>query len=231
VNDTPSLVDRFFWPAVIMATLVLGGFVTVVYKTVTRTSTSIAAVNALPAEPEKIAPAKVLEVSLPAPEPIKSETTAVVAALKFQSEFAVPEVASAKADFEIAPQPKQKSSDDDSPYVVPSNKPFISSSDFGAPKAQPQPKKPLKPAPPVPAPSAVATPKTVTPPAMVKPVPPVVSKPLSALPVPHTPIYVLKDGRKIPAIKVVDLGESYGLKSASGQIVTVLKDDVINIEK
>lgn len=44
-------------------------------------------------------------------------------------------------------------------------------------------------------------------------------------------VYCLKDGREISAVKVVDLGDSYGLKDDAGKLTTVKKTEVWDIRE
>lgn len=221
MNESPSLIDRFFWPATALAVLALGGFATVVYKTLTRPPPQIAAARTVaPAVPKKVLTAEqaaAMDALRAEAEQDKQTSNAAgsvaIAALPVVVETAVP-----KAEME-----------EESPYVVPANKPFITREGFeqqaakmeaarkAAAKLKPKPAAVVKPA----ATPAAATPSTV---AATKP-----ASPPAMLGVVRPHIYVTKDGRRIAVLKTVDLGDSYGLKTAAGQILTISKDDITEI--
>jgi hypothetical protein len=123
---------------------------------------------------------------------------------------------------------------EEDPYIViPTNKPFITRDDFGK-KFQPQ-KKVKKPAtPPPPPPSFFKTPPASSPAAATN------TPAKAAAPKPRTDVFtlldnrrilVLTDGRKITALSIVDLGDTYGIKSADRQTMMVKKDDVSRIDR
>jgi hypothetical protein len=219
-----SLTDRLFWPTVAFATLALGGFgyfaatklfraapPTVAWAPLDRVSRSHST-----SETESAAPAGV-EVAL------------VTEAAPAEGPAAVEEPAPAGPTAADA-------MDAEDPYKVPTHKPFIDAQTF-AKKAPPRPVAPPK----KPVVAAKGTPGKATPVAMTKPAAPAAPAakvPLSsdikvpAIPAaPAPPTYVMNDGRRIAAVKVVDLGEFWGLKTPSGQIVSVRKEDVKEIAR
>ncbi len=42
-------------------------------------------------------------------------------------------------------------------------------------------------------------------------------------------IYVLRDGRRIPTVSTVDLGDSYGVKDLNSSYITIPKADVSEV--
>lgn len=216
--EQPTLAERLFWPAICLAVLGLGGVGMIGHKIVSRHSAPAAIAAAK-------APARTTKSSEAVPPDEMNAAPALEAPSPSESESELP--AAAEAPQAVLAAAPASAMDEDSPYVVPAGKPFISRETFAPP---PKPKAPKK--------AAVAAPKT--PPAVKPPArAPATAKsdakknssPPPAIGIPKTPVYIMRDGRKIPAIKVVDLGDSYGLKSASGQIITVLKADVSEIQK
>jgi len=213
-----SLTDRLFWPTVAFATLALGAF------------GYFAATKLFRPAPPTVAWAPLDRVSRSSPQPTST------------TESAAPTSVEVSVVAESTPAPVEEAApagptaadamDAEDPYKVPNHKPFIDSQTF-AKKAPPRPVAPPK----KPVVAAKGTPAV----AMTKPTAPAtpaVKVPLSsdikvpAIPVtPGPPTYVMNDGRRIPAVKVVDMGEFWGLKMQSGQIVSVRKEDVKEIAR
>lgn len=214
LSDT-SLNDRLFWPAVAFAVLALGGFG---YFAATKMFRSAPAAGAY-SDPETSAKVKKIETSATTAD--APSTQAVAAALEARGE----ETESASAE-PAAPMAKAEDMED-GPYVLPDRAPVLSADTFKrpappkAPPKRPAPKAPVTPvAAKAPATTAVAG-KTDL---MKAPAIPLI-------PTPRYPTYVMNDGRRIPAAKVVDMGEFWGLKTAAGQIVSVRKEDVKVVER
>lgn len=194
MSDTFS--DKLFWPAVVLATLALGGFIyffATMFSRPQATATSVAVVRreAAPTAPEL--PANV--PALPNPVPVSPEP----------------------------PAPSQElpaaAMEEDSYIEIPAGKPFLTREDFlnrpkPAPKAPP-PKKPLTP------PVKPGTPAT-------KPAP--AQNAITKL-FDKRKVVVMNSGRKIIALTIVDLGDSFGIKDDRNQMHTVKKDDVAKIER
>jgi hypothetical protein len=216
-----SLTDKLFWPMIVLAVLALGGIGTIVHKIVSRHSAPALVANAEPPHSQTLA-----SVSSP-------ETTAGKMNTESQTTGdAVPADPAPENSTEVAaaPAPAAAVMDDESPYVVPDRKPFISRETFAPPPKPAPPKKAVVKTPP----PAVKSPLVPVKTAAATVAPPVDAKKSAPPPTTlmnKTPVYVMRDGRKIAAIKVVDLGDSYGLKSTNGQIITVLKEDVTEIQK
>jgi|GEM_PF-4134681 len=234
MNESPSLIDRFFWPATVLAVLVLGGFATVIYKTLTRPSPQIAAARNV--EPAALIPSTEMQPAVPK-KVLTAEQAAAMDALRTEAEQDK-QASNAAGSFAIGALPvavetavPKAEMEEESPYVVPANKPFITREGFeqqaakmeaarkAAAKLKPKPAVVVKPA----ATPAAATPSTV---AAAKP-----ASPPAMLGVARPHVYVTKDGRRIAVLKTVDLGDSYGLKTAAGQILTISKDDITEIIK
>lgn len=220
MSSTSSLTDRLFWPTVAFATLALGAF------------GYFAATKLFRPAPPTVAWAPLDRVSRSSPQPTSSTEPAAPTSVEVS---VVAEGTPAPVE-EAAPAGPTAADamDAEDPYKVPNHKPFIDSQTF-AKKAPPRPVAPPK----KPVVAAKGTPAKGTPTvAMTKPAAPVTKVPLSSdikvplIPAtPGPPTYVMNDGRRIPAVKVVDMGEFWGLKMQSGQIVSVRKEDVKEIAR
>lgn len=213
---TATLTDKLFWPTVAFATVALGGFG---YFAATKMFRAAPAPVAwAPLDRTTRAPYESQPTETPAPSAVEVSVVTESAPAEAETAPAVPAAADAM--------------EADDPFKVPDHKPFITADTF---------KKPVPPRP-------VAAPKKTVVPAkqvaLVKSPAAVMSKsievkvPLSseikvpALPsTPAPPTYVMNDGRRIAAVKVVDLGEFWGLKTPSGSIVSVRKEDVKEIAR
>ena len=238
-----SFTDKLFWPVTALAVLALGAVGYTFYLMFAPhhsrpSAPAVAVVAAPPSHSENVtaAPPKPV-VAAPevdsTPAPVKADAAmAPVDAAEVAP--AAEEAPKAQADVAKVEMPKP----DINPYAVPENKPFISHEMFQkqpVAAAKPAAKPGEKPKTPVAAPKAVAVVKPPPPPAV--PLTPLTTAPLtnspdrlaSALPGIRGKVYVLKDGRRIPAVSTVDLGESYGVKDLNSSFITIPKSDVTDI--
>jgi len=220
--SSASLTDKLFWPAVAFATVALGGFG---YFAATKMSRSTPAVAAwAPLD-------RTSRTTYESPQPTETAAPSGVEV------SVVTETAPAETEPAPAAPTAADAMDADDPFKVPDHKPFITADTFKKPvppRPIAAPKKPVVPAKQVVAaktPAAVAS-KPMVPAAPASKVPLSSEIKVPSLPsTPAPPTYVMNDGRRIAAVKVVDLGEFWGLKTPSGSIVSVRKEDVKEIAR
>ena len=227
-----SFSERFFWLIAALASLALGGFVYVAslmfsspYKNLP--ATPAVAVSKAPASEAskevKVADAPVArEVKAEAPKAAEPAPAPAVAAP------AAPASDAPASDSELS-VPKKPDAPDVNPYMVPENKPFLSHDMFekkpqpGAAKpavAAAAPAKPKVPGKPDEKPKTTLASRTIE------------SSPVSSstsVPAFRGKIYVLRDGRRIPTVSTVDLGDSYGVKDLNSSYITIPKADVSEV--
>ena len=230
-----SFSERFFWLIAALATLALGVFVYFAslmfsspYKNLPATPiVAVAKTSETPPAPE----VKIAEASTP--KEVKTEAPKVAETAPSPAPVVTAPAAPAKdaepaADSEM-PAPKKVDAPDVNPYMVPENKPFLSHDMFEK-KPQPGAAKPAAAA------AAPAKPKVPGKPDE-KPKTDLVTRTIASTPVSSATsvpafrgkIYVLRDGRRIPTVSTVDLGDSYGVKDLNSSYITIPKADVSEV--
>jgi hypothetical protein len=208
-----SLSDKLFWLVVAVAVLALGGF-----------GWFFAGMTSRP----QAQPTVIVASAPPAPAaPAPDMATAEEAAPESSDESPAMQETATEGEMAVAPAAVEE----ESPYMVPNNKPFITREDFvrKQPAAKPGAKVPKKPGQPLP-PGKVPPKTPATAPTISTSPKPGEKKNALAL-IDHRKVVVLTSGRKIVAMSMVDLGDSYGIKDDKQQMLTVKKDDVTRIEK
>jgi len=132
MDQQPSFSERLFWPAICLAVLALGGIGTIVHKIVARHSAPALIASADPkaakaASPTSKSSANQEMEDQQVVDPASQNVAGTEAAS--DTETPLPEISSVVAVAAVQPAANME---EESPYVVPDRKPFISRGDAAA---------------------------------------------------------------------------------------------------